>query len=322
MTATALLEARDLRKLFPSGTGAFGGARRTVRAVDGVSLAIAAGETLGLVGESGSGKSTVGRMLVGLELPTDGSVRFEDREATGLRGAALKAFRRRVQMVFQDPYASLDPRMTAGAAVAEALAIHRLARGAALRERVAALFEQVGLRPDQMARYPHSLSGGQRQRLGIARALAVEPRLVVADEPVSALDVSVQAQIVNLLADLQRTAGLAYLFISHDIAVVAHLSHRVAVMYLGRIVEIGPTRAVVGSPRHPYTESLIAATPDPDPARRRRGTALAGEIPSAMAPPAGCAFHTRCPIATADCKVKVPVLRPGPEARWIACHNR
>ncbi len=317
-----LLHARGLYRSFPFGTTLLGRPRGRVRAVDDVSLAVAAGETLGLVGESGSGKSTTGRLIVGLDRPDAGSVLFAGREVAGIRGAALRALRREVQMIFQDPYASLDPRMTAGAAVAEALQIHGLARGRALRDRVAELFVQVGLRPDQMARYPHALSGGQRQRLGIARALAVGPRLVVADEPVSALDVSVQAQIINLLTELQIRHQLAYLFISHDIAVVAHLSHRIAVMYLGRIVESGPAKAVIARPAHPYTESLIAATPDPDPARRRRGATPTGEIPSPAAPPSGCHFRTRCPLATPLCAAERPPLRVTADGRAVACHHR
>jgi oligopeptide/dipeptide ABC transporter ATP-binding protein len=292
-----------------------------VRAVDGVSFEVARGETLGLVGESGCGKSTVGRTLLRLQEPTAGSARLDGAEIFRLSPEALRATRRRMQMVFQDPYGSLNPRMTIGEAVAEGIRIHGLARGAAVRERVAALLEEVGLDAGYAARYPHEFSGGQRQRIGIARALAVQPELIVADEPVSALDVSVQAQVLNLLADLQRQRGLAYLFIAHDLAVVRQIAHRVAVMYLGHIVETGPVDAVLAAPRHPYTIALRSAVPEPDPARRGGRIVLSGDPPSPAAPPPGCPFHTRCfhPSRSARCSAERPALRPV-GAQLVACH--
>ncbi|HEX5633410.1 MAG TPA: oligopeptide/dipeptide ABC transporter ATP-binding protein, partial [Gemmatimonadales bacterium] len=292
-----------------------------VRAVDGVSLEVAKGETLGLVGESGCGKSTVGRTILRLQEPTSGSARLDGAEIFRLSPDALRATRRRMQMVFQDPYGSLNPRMTIGDAVAEGIRIHGLARGSAVRERVTALLEEVGLDPGYSARYPHEFSGGQRQRIGIARALAVEPELIVADEPVSALDVSVQAQVLNLLADLQRQRGLAYLFIAHDLAVVRQIAHRVAVMYLGHIVETGPVDAVLAAPRHPYTIALRSAVPEPDPARQGGRIVLSGDPPSPAAPPPGCPFHTRCfhPSRSARCRSERPALRPV-EAQLVACH--
>jgi len=320
MTAP-LLQAESLSKRFGVGSDLLGRPRAHVHAVSDVSIAIAPGETLGLVGESGSGKSTLGRLLVGLERADGGTIDFAGERIHRPRGRQLRALRRRVQMIFQDPYASLDPRMTVGQSVAEPLGIHDLARGAAARDRVRDLFEHVGLRGDMTGRYPHALSGGQRQRVGIARALAVEPQLIVADEPVAALDVSIQAQIVNLLLTLQAQHNLAYLFISHDIAVVAHISHRIAVMYLGELVETGSAKAIIGSPRHPYTEGLIAATPDP--ARRaQRKIVPAGEIPSPTDLPSGCRYHTRCPLATALCRREQPRLSPREEGRLVACHHR
>ncbi|HEU4763857.1 MAG TPA: oligopeptide/dipeptide ABC transporter ATP-binding protein [Gemmatimonadales bacterium] len=319
MTAP-LLEVRGLVKHFPQG--GWLGRRPPVRAVDGVSFEVTAGETLALVGESGSGKSTVGRTLLRLVEPTAGTARFDGTDLFALRGAALRDVRRRLQIVFQDPYSSLDPRMTLGQSIAEGIAIHRLARGAEVGRRVTALLEEVGLDPAFATKFPHECSGGQRQRAGIARALAVEPRFVVLDEPVSALDVSVQAQVVNLLADLQRRRGLAYLFIAHDLAVVRQLAHRVAVMYLGRLVEVGPTEEVLRSPRHPYTQALLAAVPEPDPAVRPARLVVAGEPPSPSAPPPGCPFHPRCahPALDARCRTERPELHPVGQSQ-VACHH-
>ena len=316
-----VLEVRDLAKHFVLPREGLAAARRTVRAVDGVSFAIRGGETLGLVGESGCGKSTVGRMILRLIHPSAGSIVLDGSDITQMSRARMRAFRPRLQMIFQDPYASLNPRMTAGAIVGEPLLVHGIARGAVLRERVAALFARVGLRPDQMALYPNQFSGGQRQRLSIARALALGPRLIVADEPVSALDVSIQAQVVNLLADLQDEHGLAYLFIAHDLAVVRTISHRVAVMYLGRIVELAATEDLFRAPRHPYTQALLAAVPVPDPARRGGRRALPqGELPSPIDPPSGCHFHPRCPHANVRCRGEAPALRVLADGRMAACH--
>lgn len=319
MTAP-LLEVNGLVKHFPQG--GFLRRRPPVRAVDGVSFSVAAGETLALVGESGSGKSTVGRMLVRLEGPTAGAARFEGTDLLALDGAALRAMRRRIQIVFQDPQSSLDPRMTLGRSIAEGIEIHQLAEGAEVARRVSALLEEVGLDPSFALRYPHECSGGQRQRVGIARALAVEPRFIVLDEPVSALDVSVQAQVVNLLVDLQRRRGLAYLFIAHDLAVVRQIAHRVAVMYLGRLVEIGPVEEVLAHPRHPYTQALLAAVPTPDPAVRPVRLVVPGEPPSPTAPPPGCPFHPRCqhPALDARCRTERPDLRTIGADR-VACHH-
>ena len=319
--ATPVLEVRGLAKHFNLAREGLSAGRRTVRAVDGVSFAIAAGETLGLVGESGCGKSTVGRMILRLIDPSAGTVTLDGTDVTRLSRARMRAFRPRLQMIFQDPYASLNPRMTAAAIVGEPLLVHGVARGPELRERVAALFARVGLRPDQMALYPNQFSGGQRQRLSIARALALGPRLIVADEPVSALDVSIQAQVVNLLADLQDEHGLAYLFIAHDLAVVRTISHRVAVMYLGRIVELAPTEDLFNAPRHPYTQALLSAVPVPDPSRRGAKRVLPqGELPSPIAPPPGCHFHPRCPHAVERCRSEVPALRTLADGRAAACH--
>jgi oligopeptide/dipeptide ABC transporter ATP-binding protein len=292
-----------------------------IRAVEGVSLAVARGETLGLVGESGCGKSSLANAVVGLVPAAAGSIRVAGAEVVGASRAALRDIRRHVQMVFQDPATSLNPRMSVGAAIGEPLAARGLAGGAALRARVAALLAEVGLRPEHAGRYPHQFSGGQRQRIGIARALALRPTLLVCDEAVSALDVSVRAQILNLLVELQRSHGMAGLFVSHDLAVVRHVCDRVAVMYLGRLVEVAPRDALFGRPRHPYTRALLAAVPEPDPAvqRARRTERLAGEMPSPAAPPPGCAFHTRCPIAVADCRHTPPALRPV-GLSLVACH--
>ena len=315
-----LLEVEGLVKHYES-RGFLQGKHPPVRAVDGVSFTVGRGETLALVGESGCGKTTVGRTLLRLQEPTAGKASFDGTDLFALSGSALRAMRRRLQIVFQDPYSSLDPRMTIGDSVAEGIEIHGLAKGAAVRARVEALLAEVGLDASYVDRYPHEFSGGQRQRIGIARALAVEPSFIVCDEPVSALDVSVQAQVLNLLGDLQKSRGLSYLFIAHDLAVVRQLAHRVAVMYLGRIVEIGPTDDVLSRPRHPYTQALLSAVPEPDPTRARTRLVLAGEPPSPSSPPSGCAFHPRCfhPKKDARCSAERPELRPFERAQ-VACH--
>jgi oligopeptide transport system ATP-binding protein len=316
-----LLEVQNLKVHFPVRHGLFARSGEFVRAVDDVSLSIAPGETVGLVGESGCGKTTLGRAVVRLLEPTAGRILFEGEDIGGLDRAKLRAARRRFQMIFQDPYGSLDPRMTVAGIVGEALDIHRLAPDAdARRRRIESLLTDVGLDPSHARRYPHEFSGGQRQRIGIARALAVEPRLIVCDEPVSALDVSVQAQIINLVQDLQRRHGIAYLFVAHDIAVVEHVSRRILVMYLGRIVESGEAHAVCQSPKHPYTQALISAVPIVDPDNRRRRIVLAGDVPSPIHPPGGCPFHPRCPIAEPRCKTERPALRELSPGHHVACH--
>ncbi len=317
-----LLEVEGLTKHFPVRHGVLSRVRGWVRAVDGISFTVGHGETLGLVGESGCGKSTAGKTILRLIEPTAGSVRLEGQEITGLGRRAMHAHRRHLQVIFQDPYASLNPRQTAGDTVGEPLANYGIAKGRPLEERVAALFERVGLRPEQMGRYPHEFSGGQRQRLGIARALAVGPKLIVCDEPVSALDVSVQAQVINLLVDLQDELRLSYLFIAHDLAVVEHISHRVAVMYLGEIVELASRAALFANPLHPYTEALLAAVPVPDPERPRQRLILGGEVPSPSNPPAGCRFHTRCPYVMARCRSEPPRFREVTPGHFAACHLR
>jgi len=319
--APALLEVRDLVKHFHR-RGMFGTAPETILAVQGVSFDIAPGETLGLVGESGCGKTTVGRSILRLEEPTSGQVRFDGTDILGLSGAALRAFRRRMQIIFQDPYGSLNPRMRVGDAVAEGLRIHAVVGPKDVPARVESLLAEVGLDRTAARRYPHEFSGGQRQRIGIARALAVEPSFLVCDEPVSALDVSVQAQVVNLLADLQERRGLAYLFIAHDLAVVRQVAHRTAVMYLGRLVETGPTDLILSAPRHPYTQALLSAVPVPDPAAQRPRIVLKGEMPSPSHPPSGCPFHTRCFHLNKDdrCRSEVPALRTA-GAGTVACHH-
>jgi oligopeptide/dipeptide ABC transporter ATP-binding protein len=315
-----LLQIRDLVKYYHAG-GLFGRSAPPVRAVDGVSFDVETGETLALVGESGCGKSSVGRTILRLQEPTRGRAIFDGVDIFSLDRDALRQLRRRIQIVFQDPYSSLNPRMTVGSAIAEGIEIHRLAPKAEIPQRVAALLEEVGLDPGYARRYPHEFSGGQRQRIGIARALGVQPAFIVCDEPVSALDVSVQAQVLNLLADLQRQRGLSYLFIAHDLAVVRQIAHRIAVMYLGRIVEQGPTDQLLSDPRHPYTVALLSAVPEPDPAVRRNRIVLRGELPSPSNPPPGCPFHTRCfhPLKNERCRVEVPVLRPV-QLTMAACH--
>ena len=317
----SLLEVRNLRVHFPVKHGTFSRVREFVKAVDGVSFTIAPGETVGLVGESGCGKTTLGRAVIRLVEPTDGRIVFDGEDITCLKGSALRARRRKFQMIFQDPYGSLNPRATVRNIIGEALDIHRLApNAAARRQRVERLLQDVGLDCSHAERYPHEFSGGQRQRIGIARALAVEPRLIVCDEPVSALDVSVQAQIVNLLRDLQREHGMAYLFVAHDLAVVRHLSRRILVMYLGKIVEAGEARTVCRFPKHPYTQALISAVPVVDPDSKRQRIILAGDVPSPIHPPGGCPFHPRCPVAEARCKTEVPALREVGPGHWVSCH--
>jgi len=330
-TDRPLVSVRDLKVHFPVRVGRlFRKHAGTVRAVDGVDLDIHAGETLGLVGESGCGKSTTGRALLQLYPPgvaeISGDVRYGEHDLVALtRSSAglkqLRPLRKELQIIFQDPYASLDPRMTVGAIVAEPMKVHKLARGAALRARVDELLETVGLSPAMAARYPHEFSGGQRQRVGIARALASSPRFIVCDEPISALDVSIQAQIMNLMAELQERFALTYLFIAHDLAAVRHISDRIAVMYLGRIVELAPANTIYERSLHPYTQALISAVPVPDPSQRGRARIrLGGEIPSPLAPPPGCAFHNRCPYAEPDCKRMVPQLAEVEPGHFVACH--
>jgi oligopeptide/dipeptide ABC transporter ATP-binding protein len=323
MSATVpLLEVSHLTKHFPIRGGIFGRVSGAVHAVDDVSFAIGEGETLGLVGESGCGKSTLGRTLLRLVDPTSGTIRWRGEPIERLRGRAMRPYRRQLQAVFQDPYASLNPRMRAADIVAEPIRNFEDAPEGEVRERVARLFERVGLRPDQLRKYPYEFSGGQRQRLGIARALAPRPKLIVCDEPVSALDVSVQAQVINLLGDLQREFGLSYLFVAHDLAVVEHIRHRVAVMYLGRMVELAATRDLFDKPQHPYTEALLSAVPVPDPAARRKRIILAGDVPSPIDPPAGCRFHTRCPYAFDRCRSEEPAMVEVAPDHYAACHLR
>ena len=320
MTGTrALLEVSDLVKHYPVRSGILRRRVGTVHAVDGVSFTVGVGETLGLVGESGCGKSTVARSILRLVEPTRGSIRLNGLDITHLGKADLRPHRRSMQIIFQDPFASLNPRMTAGDIVGEPLSVHGLAAGSKKRERVAELFDQVGLRADQMQNYPHQFSGGQRQRICIARALSLGPSLIVCDEPVSALDVSIQAQVINLLIDLQRKHDFSYLFIAHDLAVVAHISHRVAVMYLGRIVEIADKTELFKNPRHPYTQALLASVPVADPRIKRLKPMVDGDVPSPVNPPSGCAFHTRCRYAVEACKVERPALRDAGPGHQVAC---
>ncbi len=317
----ALLEVRDLKKLYPAGSSWFG-PKRHVKAVDGVSFDLEEGETLGLVGESGCGKSTLGRTVIRLEDPSSGSIKLEGREISGVRGEELRRMRGRFQMIFQDPYGSLNPRMSVHEAIDEALELHSDLDAKRRAARVAELLETVGLKPEHASRYPHQFSGGQRQRIGIARALAVNPKFIVADEPVSALDVSVQAQIVNLLQDLQAKTRVSFLFIAHDLAVVEHISRRIMVMYLGRIAESGPSRELCREPLHPYTKALLSAAPSLNPETRRGRIVLEGDVPSPVDPPSGCRFHPRCPMRRDRCSLETPSLReisarPG---HFSACH--
>jgi len=322
LAVAPLLEVAALTKHFAIRSGLFGGARSEVHAVDAVSFAIAEGETLGLVGESGCGKSTLGKTVLRLVDATAGTIHWRGQRIDQLKGGAMRPYRREMQAVFQDPYASLNPRMRAADIVAEPIRNFEQSAPSEIHERVRSLFEKVGLRADQMPKYPYEFSGGQRQRLGIARALAPRPKLIVCDEPVSALDVSVQAQVINLLVDLQREFGLSYLFVAHDLAVVEHISHRVAVMYLGRIVELTSKRALFSNPLHPYTEALLAAVPVPDPTIQRKRLILAGDVPSPIKLPTGCRFHTRCPYAFDRCRVEEPLLKEATPAHWVACHLR
>jgi len=320
----ALLEVKDLVKYYPVKGGLFGREISRVQAVNNVSFHVAAGETLGLVGESGCGKSTTGRCIMRLIEPTSGEVWFEGKNVTAFDQRALRSLRRDMQIIFQDPFASLNPRMTVGAIIGEALIIHDLAKTRRdYEDRIIQLLETVGLEADHIRRYPHEFSGGQRQRIGIARALAVEPKLIVCDEPVSALDVSIQAQVINLLEDLQQQFSLTYLFIAHDLSVVEHISSKVAVMYLGRIVEIAAARDLYAHPLHPYTEALLSAVPIPDPQTTRKRIKLEGDIPNPINPPPGCHFHTRCPIRQLPlCSSEAPPLLEGPNGHWVACHLR
>ncbi len=317
-----LLEVHNLTKHYPVRKGVFSRVSGQVHAVDDVSFSIAEGETLGLVGESGCGKSTTGKTILKLIDPTSGTVEWRGRRIDQLSARAMRPYRRELQAVFQDPYSSLNPRLRAADIVAEPIRNFETAAAGEIHDRVASLFEKVGLRPDQMVKYPYEFSGGQRQRLGIARALAPNPRLIVCDEPVSALDVSVQAQVINLLMDLQDELGLSYLFVAHDLAVVEHISHRVAVMYLGKLVELTDTRSLFTNPQHPYTEALLSAVPVPDPRIQRKRVILTGDVPSPIHPPPGCRFHTRCPYAEERCRREEPAMKEITSGHFVACHLR
>lgn len=316
-----LLQVVNLRKYFPIREGFFSRASEYVQAVDDVSFSIPPGKTLGLVGESGCGKSTIGRTVLKLMDPTSGKIFLKGRDITDLTKSQMRPLRTEMQLIFQDPFSSLNPRMTAGAIVKEPLSLHKLSSGNQSQERVLEVFERVGLRADQMGDFPHQFSGGQRQRIGIARALILDPTLVVGDEPVSALDVSIQAQIINLLMSLQDDLGIAYLFISHDLAVVKHISHQVAVMYLGKIVEVGNKTAIFDTPQHPYTKALLSAVPSPRPTgEKRKRMLLSGDVPSPINPPVGCRFHERCPYVLDRCKSEPPRLKEIAPEHWLACH--
>jgi oligopeptide/dipeptide ABC transporter ATP-binding protein len=316
-----VVEVVDIKKHFPLTKGLLRRKIGQVLAVDGVSLAIGAGETLGLVGESGCGKSTLARTILRLIEPTSGAILLGGHDVTHLSKAELRPYRREMQIIFQDPFSALNPRMSAGEIVGEPLWVHSVGRAGDRAARVAALFEQVGLAPGQMRSYPHEFSGGQRQRISIARALALNPKLIVADEPVSALDVSIRAQVINLMMDLQQEKNLSYMFITHDLAVVEHISHRIAVMYLGKIVEYADKKSLFRAPLHPYTEALLAAVPVPDPRLKRKKRLLAGDIPSPINPPAGCAFHTRCPYVEERCRIEAPQLVEAAPGHWVSCHR-
>lgn len=317
-----MLELNGVTKHFPVYGGILGRQVGAIRAVEGVSFSIGKGEVVGLVGESGCGKSTLGKTVLRLIEPTQGGIRFDGVDLLELSGRDMRKMRRKMQMIFQDPYSSLNPRMTVGAIVGEAMVIHKLVKASERKARVLALMQEVGLRPEYYSRYPHEFSGGQRQRIGIARALAVEPRFIVADEPVSALDVSIQAQIINLLGELKERHGLTYLFISHDLKVIKHICDRVMVMYLGKLVEILDSADLPQGVCHPYTEALVSAIPVTDPVTKRKRIVLSGDVPSPMKPPAGCVFHTRCPIAEDRCKKEIPVLRGATLRHQVACHRR
>jgi len=322
MAAETLLEVSHLKKYFPIKGGVLSRTIGFVYAVDDVSFTVDKGETLGLVGESGCGKSTTGRSILRLIEPTDGTIHFEGQDVTALDKNAMRSLRREMQIIFQDPYASLNPRMTVGSIIGEPLEIHKIARGSEKTERVASLLQKVGLRPEDMRKYPHEFSGGQRQRIGIARALALNPKLIVCDEPVSALDVSIQAQVINLLEDLQEEFGLSYLFIAHNLNVVEHISDRVAVMYLGQIVELAPDTDLYNDPQHPYTEALLSAVPIPDPTVQKKRIILEGDVPSPIDPPSGCHFHTRCMYKEKICEEEAPEFKHIGGGHWVACHFR
>ncbi len=322
MAETLLLEVKHLKKHFPIKGGVFSKTIGYVYAVDDINFTLAKGETLGLVGESGCGKSTTGRTILRLIEPTAGAISFEGQDITTLDKSAMRALRREMQIIFQDPYASLNPRMTVGSIIGEPLEIHKIAKGSEKEERVASLLQKVGLRAEDMRKYPHEFSGGQRQRIGIARALALNPKLIVCDEPVSALDVSIQAQVINLLEDLQAEFGLSYLFIAHNLNVVEHISNRVAVMYLGQIVELASDEELYKNPQHPYTEALLSAVPIPDPTVKKKRIILEGDVPSPINPPKGCHFHTRCMYKEKICEEVEPEFKDIGGGHWVACHFR